>query len=59
MSNNDPQRRTYTVEEAAQILGISRSLAYECVKNGEIASLRLGSRIVIPAHVINGLVEAA
>ena len=41
MSNNDPQRRTYTVEEAAQILGISRSLAYECVKNGEIASLRL------------------
>jgi excisionase family DNA binding protein len=53
------ERQTYSVEEAAQILGISRSLAYECVKTGEIPSVRFGSRIVIPVHVVEGLIEAA
>ena len=45
-------RRTYTVEETAVLLGISRSTAYECVKNGELPSLRFRRRIVIPAHAI-------
>ena len=35
-------RWTVTVEEAAQILGISRSSAYECVGTGELRALRLG-----------------
>lgn len=49
------QRRTYTVEEAAQILGISRSHAYECVRSGDIPSLRLRRRIVVPAHALDAL----
>ena len=50
------ERRTFTVEEAAEILGISRSTAYECVKSGELPSLRFRRRVVIPAHVIDELV---
>jgi excisionase family DNA binding protein len=49
-------RRTFTVEEAARILGISRTTAYECVRSGELPSLRFRRRVVIPAHVIDELV---
>ena len=31
-----PTKITYTVTEAAELLGISRSSAYECVRRGEI-----------------------
>jgi excisionase family DNA binding protein len=38
---------TYTVTEAAELLGISRTTAYACVKRGEIPSVTLGRRILI------------
>jgi len=38
---------TYSVPEAAALLGISRTSAYACVRRGEIPSLTLGRRIVI------------
>jgi excisionase family DNA binding protein len=44
--NND--RLTLTVEEAAEVLGISRTLAYELVRRGALPSLRLGRRLVVP-----------
>jgi excisionase family DNA binding protein len=47
--------RTYTVEKAAEILGISRSHAYECVRSGEIPSVRLRGRIVVPVHALDVL----
>lgn len=49
------QRMTVTVEEAARMLGVSRALAYELVRDGEIPSLRLRRRIVIPCRVIDAL----
>lgn len=51
-------RHTYTVTEAARILGISRSSAYEAVRRGEIPSISIGNRIVISRHVIARLFEA-
>ena len=57
--SQDLVRRTFTVEEAAAILGISRTTAYECVRSGELPSLRFRRRVVIPAHVIDGLVPLA
>ena len=50
-------RLTLTVDEAADLLGISRSLAYELVRIGELPSLRLGRRILIPRRAIYELVE--
>lgn len=41
------ERLAYTVREAAEILGISVTSAYECVQRGEIPSLTFGRRIVI------------
>jgi len=46
---------TYTVTEAAELLGISRSSAYECVRRGEIPSLTLGRRVVVPRRALEAL----
>ena len=48
-------RRTYSVDEAAAILGISRTTAYECVKTKELPALHFRGRIVISAAVIDAL----
>jgi excisionase family DNA binding protein len=37
-----------SVEEAAAQLGIGRSLAYEAVRTGQIPSVRIGRRLLIP-----------
>jgi excisionase family DNA binding protein len=41
-------RLVYTVDEAATLLGISRSFAYEAVNAGRIPSMRIGRRILVP-----------
>jgi len=51
-------RLVFTVEEAAQLLGISRSFAYEAVERGEIPSMRIGRRILIPKVALSRLLES-
>jgi excisionase family DNA binding protein len=54
-----PVRLTYTVPEVAELLGISRSTAYECVRRGEIPALTLGRRVVIAKAAIDTLLNVA
>jgi excisionase family DNA binding protein len=42
------EQPTTRVEDAARVLGISRSAAYEGVRRGEIPAIRIGNRIVVP-----------
>ena len=51
------ERMTLSVEEAAGVLGISRALAYELVARGELPSLRLGRRIVVPHRALERFVD--
>ena len=51
------KRLTYTVTEAAAILAISRTSAYECVRRGEIASLTLGRRVLIAHTALTKLLD--
>jgi excisionase family DNA binding protein len=45
-----------TVEEAARVLGIGRSTAYELVHSGDLKCIRLRRRIVVPvAHLAESL----
>lgn len=42
-----PERRTYTVDDIAQILGIGRTSAYILVKEGHFKIVRIGNTIRI------------
>jgi len=48
---------TISVDEAARVLGIGRSLCYDMVREGKIPSLRFGNRIVIPRHALERLLS--
>ncbi len=52
-------RATITVTEAAEVLGISRSTAYELARDGTLPSLRLGRRLVVPRHALQELLNSA
>jgi len=41
-------RATITVTEAAKLLGIGRTAAYEAARRGEFPTRRLGHRLVVP-----------
>ncbi len=41
------ERRTFSVPEAAAVLGIGRSAAYEACARGDLPSLKIGGRIVV------------
>ena len=56
--NND-QRKTITVDEAAAALGISRNHAYEAVKQGDLPSLKIGRRILIPKAAFDRMLAEA
>lgn len=58
ISDERTHRSTYTVEEVAHILGISRTTAYESVRRGEIEARRFGRRVVIPTVVIDRLLSS-
>lgn len=42
------ERLTFTVEEAGRLLGIGRGAAFAAVHSGELPSVRLGRRILVP-----------
>ena len=48
-------RLTFSVEEVAQLLGLSRSAVYEAIARGDIPALRFGRRIVIARHALDQL----
>lgn len=52
-------RLTMTVEEAAVALGISRALAYEAARRGEIPVVRIGRRMLVPRAALTRLLEQA
>lgn len=53
----ETERLTVTVEEAAELLGISRAFAYLLVARKEVPSLRLGRRVLIPRRALDRLLN--
>jgi excisionase family DNA binding protein len=41
------EQLTFTIDQAAALLGISKSTAYECAHRGELPVLRFGRRLVV------------
>jgi excisionase family DNA binding protein len=58
MSDQDG-RLTYTVVEAAKLLGLSRMAAYAAVSTKEIPSLRIGRRVLVPRAALERMLVQA
>ncbi len=49
------RRRSITIVEAGEILGLTRSAAYRAAKAGDIKTLRIGERYRVPVAWIENL----
>jgi excisionase family DNA binding protein len=49
--------RAYSVQEAADILGISRAGCYRLIQSGQMRSRRVGSRRLVPTSAIRDFLD--
>lgn len=52
-------RLTRTVDEVAELLGISRVSAYEGVARGDIPHIKVGRRILVPRAALTAMLAKA
>ncbi len=50
-------KETLTVEEAGRVLGIGRNSAYEAVQRGEIPTIKIGKRLLVPVRRLQRLLD--
>ena len=53
------EKLVLSVPEAASRLGIGRNSAYEAVRRGEIPTIRIGKRILVPVSALDRLLDGA
>ena len=53
----DDDRLVLTIEEAGKLLGLGRSGTYEAARRGDIPTIRIGSRILVPKVALLKLLE--
>lgn len=52
-------KRAYAVEEAAELIGISRSMLYLLINNGSLRTVKLRGRRLVPRDAIEALIAGA
>jgi excisionase family DNA binding protein len=55
IENDRGPPRVYDVKAVARALGLSRNTVYELIRQGQIPSVRLGRRILIPREALENL----
>ncbi|ESY20382.1 DNA-binding protein [Mesorhizobium sp. L2C085B000] len=50
-------RQTVTIAEAAKVLGIGRNAGYEAAHRGEIPTIKIGKRILVPRAALDKLLK--
>jgi excisionase family DNA binding protein len=48
---------TYKVDEVARLLGIGRNHCYEACKRGDIPTIRVGKRLLIPRVALDRMLN--
>ena len=51
-------RSTLSVEEAGDVLGLSRATAYAAANKGDLPVIRIGRRLVVPRHALERLLTS-
>ena len=59
MTISEQQRVTLSVEEAAERLGVSRSLIWKMVNQGTIRTVRAGHRVLVPVSAVEEFLSAS
>lgn len=59
LQSSDANHTVLTIEEAATMLRISRQSAYEAARRGEIPTVRIGRRLLVPRRRLERLLEGA
>jgi excisionase family DNA binding protein len=50
---------TFTVEEAGEILGLSRASAFAAAAKGELPTIRIGKRLIVPRAALERMLAGA
>lgn len=58
MAENRLVEKTMTVEQAGKLLRIGRNTAYEAVRSGQIPSIKIGKRLLVPIAAMNQLLQS-
>jgi excisionase family DNA binding protein len=45
---NTGEPLTFTIEQAGELLGVSRGFAYQAARTGELPTIKLGRRLLVP-----------
>ncbi len=57
MQKEDTSRLVFSVEEARKQLGLSKGLMYEAIRTGQVPSVRIGRRILIPRRALEQMLD--
>ena len=57
MSQEIQDRLVLTVSEAAELLGVCRNAAYEAARTGQIPTIRIGKRVLVPRAALERLLN--
>lgn len=52
------EKKTLTVRELSEVLNIGRSTAYEALRSGQIPSVKIGRRLLIPIAALDRFLDA-
>lgn len=52
MTPDPKETPTVTVPEAGRVLGISRGSAYEAARSGDLPTIRIGRRVLVPTALL-------
>jgi excisionase family DNA binding protein len=53
----ETERKTYKIEEAGRLMGVGRNQAYEAARRGDIPTIRIGKRLLVPRAALDRLLD--
>ena len=56
---SDIECKTLTITEASKALGVSCNKAYEAARRGEIPTIKIGKRILVPRAALERMLQGA
>ena len=51
------EKHTFTINEAAEMLGVAKNTVYRAVRRGEIPIIRVGGRLLVARTLMSRLLE--